>query len=208
MSAPDMTGRRFHRTTPAIPRRPWKSKSPFASRPLKTSIKKGTRGVRTRYDTVLPPFISDVRFPGRPVILVPESVCVCVCVCVCMCVCVFDLCHFAPLKRGCASSGGFRACWPIRPPTPIGRLIFMHLQRWEVLPFLTILEARKGIPKNFSSQVLGEVRVNFLRWIPTETLSFVNRRSELFRKFFLGRLRMILCYWKTLLALKFSASGV
>ena len=33
------------RTTEAIPRRPWKAKSPFASRPIKTSIRKGTRGV-------------------------------------------------------------------------------------------------------------------------------------------------------------------
>ena len=40
------------------------------------------------------------------------------------------------------------------------------------------LGARKGIPKNLSSQVL---------WI---------KGSESFRKF-LGRLRMILCYWKT-----------
>ena len=50
-----MTARRFHRTMEVIPRRPWKSKSPFASRPIKTSINKGTRGVRVRYDTVLPP---------------------------------------------------------------------------------------------------------------------------------------------------------
>ena len=57
-------------------------------------------------------------------------------------------------------------------------------------------EARKVIPKNLSSQVLGEVRVNFLGWNPTKTLYFVNRRSELFRKF-LGRFRMILCNWKT-----------
>ena len=46
-SAPNMTGRRFHRTTEAIPCRPWKSKSPFASRPMKISIKKGdARGAR------------------------------------------------------------------------------------------------------------------------------------------------------------------
>ena len=30
------------------------------------------RGVRTRYDTVLLPFISIVRCPGRPVISVPD----------------------------------------------------------------------------------------------------------------------------------------
>ena len=39
-----MTGRRFHRTTEAIPRRPWKSKSPFASRPMKININRATRG--------------------------------------------------------------------------------------------------------------------------------------------------------------------
>ena len=64
--------RRFHRTTEAIPRRPWKAEPFFASRPIKISIKKGTRGVRTRYDTVLLPFISTVRCPGRPVIPVPD----------------------------------------------------------------------------------------------------------------------------------------
>ena len=58
-----MTGRRFHRTTEAIPRRPWKSTSPFASRPMKINIKRGTRGVRARYDVALPPFISIVRSP-------------------------------------------------------------------------------------------------------------------------------------------------
>ena len=62
--------------------------------------------------------------------------------------------------------------------------------------FKRFFEARQGIPKNLSSQVLGEVRVNFFGWIPTEPLYFVNRRTELFRKFS-GRLRMILCYWKT-----------
>ena len=36
-------------------------------------IKKGTRGVRMRYDTVLLPFISIVRCPGRPVIPVPDE---------------------------------------------------------------------------------------------------------------------------------------
>ena len=32
-STPNMTGQRFHRTTEVIPCRPWKSRSPFASRP-------------------------------------------------------------------------------------------------------------------------------------------------------------------------------
>ena len=63
------------------------------------------------------------------------------------------------------------------------------------------LEARNGIPRNFSSQVFGEIRVNFLGRIPTKTLHFVNRRSKLFRKF-LGRLQVILCYWKTFLVPK------
>ena len=52
--APNMTGRRFHCTTEVIPCRPWKSKSPFASRPIKISIKRGTRGVRVRYDAYFP----------------------------------------------------------------------------------------------------------------------------------------------------------
>ena len=42
-STPNMTGRRFHRPTEAIPRRPWKSTSPFASRPMKINTKKGGR---------------------------------------------------------------------------------------------------------------------------------------------------------------------
>ena len=68
-----MTGRLFHRTTEVIPRRPWKAKSTFASRPIKMSIKKGTRRVRTRYEKVLLAFISFVQCPGRPVIPVPEQ---------------------------------------------------------------------------------------------------------------------------------------
>ena len=74
-STPNMTGRGFHRTTEAIPRRPWKAKRFFVSRPIKTSIKKGTRGVHTRYDTALLPFISIALCPGRPVIPVPEIFC-------------------------------------------------------------------------------------------------------------------------------------
>ena len=58
-------------------------------------------------------------------------------------------------------------------------------------------EARKGIPKNLSCQVLGEVQVNFwCEFLLLKPFIFVNRRSELFRKL-LGRLRMSLCYWKT-----------
>ena len=43
-STPNMTGRGFHRTTEVIPRRPWKSKSPFASRPIKISKTTRTQG--------------------------------------------------------------------------------------------------------------------------------------------------------------------
>ena len=71
-STPNMTGRRLPRTMEVIPRHPWKSKSPCASRPTKASIIKGTQGVRVRYDTVLPPSISIVWSPGRPVISVPK----------------------------------------------------------------------------------------------------------------------------------------
>ena len=41
-------------------------KSPFVSRPTKTSINKGTQGVHARYDAILLPFISIVSAPGRP----------------------------------------------------------------------------------------------------------------------------------------------
>ena len=76
-----MSGRRFHCTTEAIPRRPWKAKSPFASKPCQVNIKKGTRGVRTRYNTVRLPLISLLRCPGCLVMPVPEvrhAVCLCV----------------------------------------------------------------------------------------------------------------------------------
>ena len=72
-SIPNMTGRMFHRTKEMIPRRPWKAKSPFASRPIRISINKGMRGVSVRYVAVLLPFISIIRSPGCPVILVPEK---------------------------------------------------------------------------------------------------------------------------------------
>ena len=67
-SAPSMTGRRFHCIMEAIPHRPWKAKSPLLpeSRPIRMSIKKGARGVCSRYDTVLLPFISIARCPDRP----------------------------------------------------------------------------------------------------------------------------------------------
>ena len=44
-----------------------KAKSPFASRPIKISIQKGTRGVRTRYDTALLPLDSTPSC-GTPVV--------------------------------------------------------------------------------------------------------------------------------------------
>ena len=56
-----------------IPRCPWKSKKPIASRLLEINIDKGTRGVRARYDVVLPPFTSIVLSPRRPFILVREK---------------------------------------------------------------------------------------------------------------------------------------
>ena len=69
----DMTRRRFHRTAEVIPRRPWKSKNPFASRSTTISINKGTQGERTRYDAGLLPFISIVQSPGHPVISAPRQ---------------------------------------------------------------------------------------------------------------------------------------
>ena len=46
-----------------------KSKSPSVSSPrlFNKAQNKGMQGVRARYDTELPPFISVVRHPGRPV---------------------------------------------------------------------------------------------------------------------------------------------
>ena len=67
-----MTGWRFHHTMEMAPARPWSSKSPSVSTPIKQStIKK--QGVRARYGAELPPFISIVRCPGRPVILGMEN---------------------------------------------------------------------------------------------------------------------------------------
>ena len=68
-----MTARRFHRATEVIPRRPWKSTSPFASGPIEISKNTKTQRVHARYDAVFPSFISIVRSPGRPVILVSDS---------------------------------------------------------------------------------------------------------------------------------------
>ena len=62
-STPNMAGRRSLSRTEVIPRRPWKSKSPFASRPMK----------RARHDAVLLPFISIVPSTGRPVISAAEK---------------------------------------------------------------------------------------------------------------------------------------
>ena len=72
-STPNMTGRRFHHTTEAIPRRPSKAKSPFACRPIKMNIKKGTRWGTHEVRHVLLPFVSNVRCPGRRVIPIPNS---------------------------------------------------------------------------------------------------------------------------------------
>ena len=43
--------------------------------PLLNKIQnKGTQGVRARYDAELPPIITIVQYPGRPVIVVPEKI--------------------------------------------------------------------------------------------------------------------------------------
>ena len=68
-STPNMTGRRFHRTMEVIPALPWKAKNPSVSTLGKLSIKQGDVRGGARYDTELPPIISIVRHPGRPVIL-------------------------------------------------------------------------------------------------------------------------------------------
>ena len=71
VSAPNMTGRGFHRTPEAIPCRPWKSERPFASttRPFKICKNTATQG---RNDAILPSFISIVRSPRRPIVSVPN----------------------------------------------------------------------------------------------------------------------------------------
>ena len=45
----------------------------FLFPPLLNYVDKGTQGVRARYDVELPPFISIVRYTGRPVILGMET---------------------------------------------------------------------------------------------------------------------------------------
>ena len=64
ISTPNMTRRRFHRTMEMIPALPPLSKK---------AQSQGTQGVRARYDAELPPFISIVRQPGRPIILSMED---------------------------------------------------------------------------------------------------------------------------------------
>ena len=68
---PNMTGRRFHRTTEVMQRCPWKSKSPLLPDLLNEAYTTG-RGARTRYDAVLPPFISIVRCPPSSSHPVPD----------------------------------------------------------------------------------------------------------------------------------------
>ena len=48
---------------------PGKSKTTSASTPIKQCTNKGMQGVQARYGAELPPFISIVQYPGRPVIL-------------------------------------------------------------------------------------------------------------------------------------------
>ena len=57
------------------PTSPLKSKSPFVTRPIKTSINKGTQGARARYNVAIPPLISIVWPPDHPVISVPAFFC-------------------------------------------------------------------------------------------------------------------------------------
>ena len=68
-----MTERRFHRTMEAIPARPGSLKALLFPPLLNKVQNKGTQGVRARYGAELPPFISIVRYPGRPVILGVEK---------------------------------------------------------------------------------------------------------------------------------------
>ena len=65
---PNMTGRGLHRTMEVPLARPWQSKTFFVSNPMKINTNKGMRGARARCDAILPPNISIVRHPGRPVI--------------------------------------------------------------------------------------------------------------------------------------------
>ena len=53
----------------SLPALPLSSKTRAVSTPIKQSTKLGTQGVQASYDTELPPFISIVRHPGRPVII-------------------------------------------------------------------------------------------------------------------------------------------
>ena len=62
--------------------------------------------------------------------------------------------------------------------------------------FLSNSGLEKVFPRICLPKFWAKFGWTFWGWIPTKTLHFVNRRSKLFRKF-LGRLRMILCYWKT-----------
>ena len=76
-STPNMTGPRFHRTTEAMPRCPWKSNSsnPFVSNPIKQVKQGDTRGAsEVRHSTSsIHLIISIVWSPGPPVISVPEQ---------------------------------------------------------------------------------------------------------------------------------------
>ena len=71
-SGPNMTRRGFHRTTEVIPRRPWKSKSPFASKPIIKSENTGTQAGCARGTTRYffqsfplcgPPVVQSLRWP-------------------------------------------------------------------------------------------------------------------------------------------------
>ena len=69
LSTRNMPGRRVHCTMEGSPPAPGSLKRSLFPKPYESKHKnKGMRGVRARYDAVLPPNISIVRHPGRPVI--------------------------------------------------------------------------------------------------------------------------------------------
>ena len=72
-STPNMTGRRFQRTMGVIPRRPWKSKGPFASRPYQNRHGQGdARGAQeVQHGTSSIHFLVGHR--SSPFISVPEQ---------------------------------------------------------------------------------------------------------------------------------------
>ena len=75
LDTPNMTGRRFHRAMDIIPPAPGSLKGLLFPPLLNKVQNKGMQGVQARSCAELPPFISIVRHPGRPVILGMEKLC-------------------------------------------------------------------------------------------------------------------------------------